>query len=200
MASNYVQPGDVVTLAAPYNRTTGQGAQVGSLFGVAVQTVLSTVNGEFHTEGVWELTKVGSQAWTQGQKVHWDDINKRCTTDSTAGILIGVATEAVASGAGDVLGKVRLNGVSPATAKGAQAAEADLAGTLTGTVDGTMVDVAATAAATAGGATPTAAQVDTGIATAVATIVTGVNVQNKEVLVKINAILAKLRTVGIIAP
>jgi hypothetical protein len=80
-----------------------------------------------------------------------------------------------------------------------QAGINDMVGTLTGTVDGTMVDVAATAAATAGGATPTAAQVDTGIATAVSTIVTGINVQNKEVLTKLNAILAALRTGGVIS-
>lgn len=82
----------------------------------------------------------------------------------------------------------------------AGAAVPDIAGTLTGTADGTMVDVAATASAVVGGATPTAAQVDTGIALAVSTIVTGVNTQNKETLTKVNAILAALRTAGIILP
>lgn len=80
------------------------------------------------------------------------------------------------------------------------AAVPDLTGTLTGTVNGALVDVAATAASTAGGSGPTAGQVDTGIATAVASIVLGVNEQNKEFLTKINAILAALRTAGIILP
>lgn len=66
---------------------------------------------------------------------------------------------------------------------------ATLAGTLTGTADGTMEDIAATAAATAGGATPTAAQVDTGVATAVASIVTGTNLQLKELQTKLNTLL-----------
>lgn len=74
---------------------------------------------------------------------------------------------------------------------------AALAGTLTGTVDGTMVDVAATAASTAGGAEPSAAQVDAGIATAVASIVTGVNTQNKELLTKVNAVIAALVAAGL---
>jgi predicted RecA/RadA family phage recombinase len=138
MATNYVQPGDVVTLAAPYDRTTGQGAQVGSIFGVALATVLSTVNGEFKTSGVWTLTKIGSQAWTQGQKIYWDNSNKRCTSVATDGILIGVATEAVAGGAGDVTGPVRLNSVAPDTSEGPQGAIASLTDSGGGTADGTV--------------------------------------------------------------
>ncbi len=197
MATNYVQPGKTITLAAPYDRTSGQGAQVGSIFGVALQTVLNTVDGEFAVVGVWTLAKTSAQAWTQGQKIYWDNSNKRCDSDSTVGMLIGVATEAAANPSST--GIVRLNGVSPATSEGPQAAEADLTGTLTGTVNGSLVDIAAAAGACAGGATPTAAQVDTAIATAVASIVTGVNEQNKEVLTKINALLAKLRIAGIIS-
>jgi len=113
--------------------------------------------------------------------------------------LIGVAMAAVAVTAGLVTGVVRLNGASPATAEGPQTAETDLTGTLTGTVNGALVDIAATAGACAGVAEPSATQVDTAIATAVASIVTGVNEQNKEVLTKINAILAALRAAGIIA-
>jgi predicted RecA/RadA family phage recombinase len=120
MATNYIQPGKTVTLAAPYDRLSGEGAQVGSLFGVALQTVLSTVEGEFGTVGVWDLDKTSAQAWTQGQKIYWDNSNKRCDSDSTLGMLIGVATE-VADNPSST-GKVRLNGVSPATAEGAQGA------------------------------------------------------------------------------
>ncbi len=59
--------------------------------------------------GVFDLTKVGSQAWTVGAKVYWDDTNKRTTSVATSNTLIGVATEAVAGGAGDTIGRVRLN-------------------------------------------------------------------------------------------
>ena len=59
--------------------------------------------------GVFDITKVGSQAWTVGARVYWDDTNKRCTTVATENTLIGVAVEAVASGAGDTIGRVRLN-------------------------------------------------------------------------------------------
>lgn len=195
--NNYKQPGETLTLVAPYIRTAGQGAKVGAIFGVAVSDVAEAASGEFVTCGVFELAKTSAQAWTVGQKIYWDDGNKRCDSDGTLGMLIGVAT-AVADNPSAV-GNVKLNGTAPSMLEGPEAAVADLSGTLTGTVDGTMVDVAATAAATAGGATPSAAQVDAGIATAVATIVTGVNTQNKEILTKLNALLAALRLNGVIA-
>ena len=60
--------------------------------------------------GVFDLKKVASQAWAAGDKVYWDNTNKEATKTATANTLIGVATEAVAGGAGDVIGRVRLNG------------------------------------------------------------------------------------------
>jgi len=65
-----------------------------------------------------------------------------------------------------------------------------LAGTLTGTIDGTLADIAASAGACEGSAEPSAAQVDTAIATAVATIVTGTNVQLKELQALLNKAIA----------
>lgn len=105
---NYVQPGNVLSIAAPYDRLAGQGALVGGLFGVAVNDVLNTVVGEFQVVGVFELTKVGSQAWSVGDKIYWDNGNKRCTKTGSDNTFIGHATEAVAGGAGDTLGEVRL--------------------------------------------------------------------------------------------
>jgi predicted RecA/RadA family phage recombinase len=58
---NYIQPGNAITAAAPYQRNTGQGALLGgSLFGVAVDTVASGATGVFWTEGVFELTKLSA--------------------------------------------------------------------------------------------------------------------------------------------
>lgn len=199
MATNYVAPGKILELTAPYDRTSGQGMQVGSIFAVALGTALSGAAITGQVDGVWTLTKVGSQAWAVGDKVYWDNSNKRCTTVATDGMLIGIATAVVASGAGDTTGNVRLNGVSPSALEGPQTTIAAIAGTLTGTVDGTIADIAATAGACAGGATPTAANVDTAIATAVATIVTGTNTQLKELQTTVNAILVALKAAGIVA-
>lgn len=112
---NFLGKGDNVTLAAPYDRTAGQGAQIGQLFGVASSDVLSGADGVFDTRGIYELTKVGSQAWTVGAAIYWDDTNKYCTTTATSNLLIGCAMVAVGSGAGETLGVVRLNGTVKAS-------------------------------------------------------------------------------------
>jgi predicted RecA/RadA family phage recombinase len=107
---NYVQPGNTITLTAPYAVTSGDGLLVGSIFGVAAGDAASGATVETALTGVFDLTKIGSQAWTIGAKIYWDDSNKRCTTVATDNTVIGVAVEAVAGGAGDTIGRVRLNG------------------------------------------------------------------------------------------
>ena len=106
---NYVQPGNTLTLTAPYAVSSGEGLLVGSIFGVAAGDAESSATVEAALIGVFDLPKIGSQAWTIGAKVYWDDTNKRCTTVATDNTLIGVAVEAVAGGAGDTTGRVRLN-------------------------------------------------------------------------------------------
>lgn len=107
---NFVQKGDNLTLAAPYDRLSGQGALIGSIFGVASVDVLSGVEAAFVRTGVFTLAKPGSQAWTVGAKVYWDNTAKNVTTTSTSNTLIGVAVAAVGAGAGETTGKVLLTG------------------------------------------------------------------------------------------
>lgn len=125
MAANYIQEGDVLTLTAPYTVTSGQGAQVGSQFAVALKDTTNATEGEFATSGVWSLAKTSAQAWTVGQKVYWDNGNKRCDSDGTVGILIGVATAVAANPSST--GNVKLNEAVAATSEGPQAAIADIA-------------------------------------------------------------------------
>lgn len=155
---NYIQPGECVELVAPYDRLSGEGALVGSIFGVATKDVLNTVEGTFCTKGVFDLTKTEAQAWTQGQKIYWDNGNKRCDSDSTVGPLIGTATRIEANPT--TTGRVLLNGSAPATAEGAQAAIVALTDNTggSGTHDDTLADgltatapAAVTAAAVAEG-------------------------------------------------
>lgn len=106
----YVQDGDKVVVAAPRALTSGEGALVGSMFGVAQSAAASGADVVLVTTGVVDITKVGSQAWTVGAKIYWDNTNFRCTTGASGNTLIGVATAAVGSGAGETTGRVRLNG------------------------------------------------------------------------------------------
>lgn len=141
MASNFYQDGMVLPLTMPYAVTSGGGVQVGSIFGVATLTYAEDDTGQVATCGVWSLAKTSAQAWTEGQKIYWDDTNKCCDSDSTVGMLIGVAT-AVADNPSST-GYVRLNGSVPSTAEGPQAAITSLTDNGGGTADGTVAAQAA---------------------------------------------------------
>jgi predicted RecA/RadA family phage recombinase len=104
---NYIQEGEVVTLTAPYAVSSGGGALVGALFGVAVTDVANGAEGEFSIEGVYTLPKA-TGALTQGAKVYWDNSAKKVTATATDNTLIGCALKAAASG--DATAVVRLNG------------------------------------------------------------------------------------------
>ena len=108
---NFVQPGSTINLTAPYAVASGEGLLVGAIFGVAAGTAALGETVETALVGVYDLKKAASQAWTVGVKVYWDNTAKNCTTTSSGNTPIGVATEAVAGGAGDVVGRVRLNAV-----------------------------------------------------------------------------------------
>ena len=104
---NYIQPGDVVTLTAPYAVASGAGLLVGSIFGVAVTAAASAASVEAALTGVFDLAKTSGAAWTVGARIYWDDTTKSCTTTAgTTNKLVGVAVADAASG--DVVGRVLL--------------------------------------------------------------------------------------------
>jgi predicted RecA/RadA family phage recombinase len=110
MAKNFIQPGRVLSIAAPTGGvTTGVGVLIGSLFGVALQTAAAGVSVDLHTEGIWSLAKTSAQAWAIGDKIYWDNVNKRCDNALAAGFrFIGYATAAAANPS--AVGTVRLAG------------------------------------------------------------------------------------------
>lgn len=106
---NYISKGDVLTLTAPYARNSGEGALVGTLFGVATADVANGAAGEFIVAGIFDLTAEGAvsgQDIAAGGAVYWDDTNKRCTKTSTSNTLIGKAVAAKATAATTI--RVRL--------------------------------------------------------------------------------------------
>ena len=131
MAKNYVQEGDVIDLIAPVGGVvSGNGYLIGTLFVVALVTAAAGASFAASVEGVWVLPKTSAQAWTEGQKVFWDNTNHRADSDATVGQLIGVAIVVAANPT--ATGVVRLNCGVPTLSEGAQAAIADIA-----TVDAT---------------------------------------------------------------
>lgn len=179
MSQSYKQPGSILTLTAPYARaTSGLGAKVGAIFGVSMDTVAEAVEGQFQTDGVHTLAKTSAQAWAVGDKIYWDDSNKRCDNVATVGMLIGYATAIAADPSAS--GNVKLKGVPSSLLEGVQAAIADLTmGTniTAATANGSLTD--------SSGTNPTEDQF---------------NELAKELGTKVNAILAALRIAGILTP
>lgn len=143
MATNYVQPGKNIDLTAPTGGvTSGVGALIGRLFSVALQTVAAAASFVGATAGVWSLAKTSAQAWVVGEKIYWDNTNKRADNVPTAGFrYIGICVEAAANPSST--GKVLL-------------------GAFSGPIQGDALPAAATNA-TAGAVTLTAAEILGGI-------------------------------------
>lgn len=111
--TNYLGSGDPITVPAPSGGVvSGLVYLLGTLIAVAASTAAEGVLVAFKTTGEFRVPKAASQAWTVGAKVYWDDTNKVFTTSASGNTLAGVAVEAVGSGAGETIGKVRLDGVT----------------------------------------------------------------------------------------
>lgn len=106
---NFTQPGDVLSLTAPYALTAGQGAQVGSIFGVAIAAAGNGAAVELATRGVFTLTKQTGAAWTLGQALYWDNAGRQVTGTVGSNKLIGYAAATAASG--DATGSVFVPGL-----------------------------------------------------------------------------------------
>lgn len=121
MSTSYIARGDVVTFTAPTGGVTaGTPVLIGTLLVIPQETVAETLSFDGYVTGVHSVPKVGSQAWTEGAIVYWDNTNHYFTTTSTSNYRGGAAVEAVGSGAGATTGKVRLAGI-PVTAVGGAA-------------------------------------------------------------------------------
>lgn len=109
---NFVSQGNTLTFTngTGADVASGAGVLLGTAFGIAAGDVADGADGVLNLTGVYDLPKVGSQAWTVGAAIYWDNTNKRCTTVTTSNTKIGVAVAAVGSGAGETTGRVRLNG------------------------------------------------------------------------------------------
>lgn len=100
----------VFTFTAPYDVAAGAGFLVGATFAVAAAAALSGAAVVGYLDGTHDLVKAGSQAWTVGAAIYWDNSAKACTTTASGNTKIGFAAAAVGSGAGETTGRVRLNG------------------------------------------------------------------------------------------
>lgn len=109
---NFIGVGNRVTLTAAAVTTSGQPVLIGSLFGIAE---IAAAIGEplvLVLNGIFDLTKTASQAWTVGQLIYWDVAASRVTNVVATNKLVGVAVLAVGGGASETTGRVRLTAAS----------------------------------------------------------------------------------------
>lgn len=102
---NFIQPGEALTLIAPYDVASGGGFLVGSIFAVASIAAVNGAEVVGRTVGVYDLPKA-TGAVTQGAKLYWDNTNKVLTTTASGNTLVGTAVRAQQSG--DATARVRL--------------------------------------------------------------------------------------------
>lgn len=95
---NYIQPGNVIDIIAAAALTSGQAFPVGCLLAVPV---IDGVIGQIvpsHIEGVFELPKLSSAAFTAGQSLRWKVSTKQfSTTGAATGDLEGCAVAIAAA-------------------------------------------------------------------------------------------------------
>jgi predicted RecA/RadA family phage recombinase len=112
--------GEEISMTAPYAVTSGAGALVGKIFGVAAKTLASGAVGTFSLQGVFRLAKEATTAtFADGDPVYWDNTNKVCTNVAQSNWMIGQAclinqdgTSALGGGATDATVRVRLLGAA----------------------------------------------------------------------------------------
>ena len=82
---NYVQPGNTITLTAPYAVAPAMALLVGSVFGVArLGDAANAETAEAALVGVFDMKKVASQAWGVGDKIYWDNTTRRPPKTATS--------------------------------------------------------------------------------------------------------------------
>ncbi len=96
MAKNFVAPGHQVTMTAPYALSSGQGALVGALFGIAQHDALISASVVLGLDGIYDIAKEPALVISAGARVFWDNTNRRITTTATSNFAVGICTVAAA--------------------------------------------------------------------------------------------------------
>lgn len=110
MATNFIQPGDVLDFTAAGTITSGTPFLMGTKLAVPLKSGVSGDIIPVQMTGVWSFTKAtgASTNWAAGGAVYWDDSAKKVTGVASGNTLIGYGAEVAATS--DATGKVKLNG------------------------------------------------------------------------------------------
>ncbi len=115
MAANFLQQGDIVTVAAPSGGvSSGDLVIVGAIAGIALTDADATKDVNLQTRGVFTLPKLGTAVISQGAAVSWDIDPGQVVLPASGHYPLGTAIEAAGNGATTV--GVRLDGVATTAA------------------------------------------------------------------------------------
>lgn len=108
---NYIHPGNTLTLAAPYEVNCGDCVQVGAIFGVAKSWASPGEAVEIVTTGVFDVRKCPKQVWETGEKLYWDNKDRKITNAAGGNCFIGIVIDPV-SGQSAELGRIKIFGLA----------------------------------------------------------------------------------------
>lgn len=95
MATNWIQPGETLTLPAPAAVASGAGVLIGGIFGIAQGDAASGALVDITVEGVWEMAKVSALAIAVGDVIYFDNatglVNKTATDNTRIGLAVSAA-------------------------------------------------------------------------------------------------------------
>lgn len=80
MATNYVQPGEVMPVTLSGTVAPGTAALVGDFLGVHLNGGVSGDVDQLQIEGVWSLPKIAAQVQAIGVQLYWDNDESHLTT------------------------------------------------------------------------------------------------------------------------
>jgi len=107
MARNYIAEGEHFDITAGAAYASGDVVVLTDTIGIALGAIASGKAGVVRTEGVFQLAKLSTDNIGQGQKVYWDNTNKRITLTSAGNTYAGKAY--AAAGASTTSVQVKIN-------------------------------------------------------------------------------------------
>lgn len=95
MATNFIQPGENLTVTADADVSAGELVVLGSIVGVALNDALSGADVTIKTSGAFTLTKTSALAIAIGDIVYTDatagDVNKTASGNICVGVALSTA-------------------------------------------------------------------------------------------------------------
>lgn len=104
MATNYIQPGEVIQYTAGADISSGAVVRIGNILGVALSDIANGATGSVQIRGVFNVPKVSGAVIAQGESLTWDAsagaFDDNAATPATGDVTGPPAMAAEAAGSG----------------------------------------------------------------------------------------------------